>query len=65
MDGPTVTIKTPTDFSTAMGGTISIVSNQIYRPLLIFGVVGVMYFAMCWPLSIYGSKLERRLSVGR
>jgi polar amino acid transport system permease protein len=43
----------------------SIVSNQIYRPLLIFGVVGVMYFAMCWPLSIYGSKLERRLSVGR
>ena len=43
----------------------SIVSNQIYRPLLIFGVVGLMYFAMCWPLSIYGSRLEKRLSVGR
>ncbi|MDW3686008.1 amino acid ABC transporter permease [Cupriavidus sp. CV2] len=43
----------------------SIVSNQTYRPLLIFGVVGVLYFMMCWPLSIYGSKLERRLGVGR
>ena len=43
----------------------SIVSNQIYRPLLVFGVVGAMFFAMCWPLSLYGRMLERRMSAGQ
>jgi polar amino acid transport system permease protein len=42
----------------------SIVSNQIYRPLLVFGVVGAMYFAMCWPLSLWGRNIERRMSAG-
>jgi polar amino acid transport system permease protein len=40
----------------------NIVSNQIFKPLLVFGIVGVMYFAICWPLSLYGSWLERRLA---
>jgi polar amino acid transport system permease protein len=40
----------------------NIVSNQIFRPLLVFGIVGVMYFALCWPLSILGTWLERRLA---
>jgi polar amino acid transport system permease protein len=40
----------------------SIVSNQIFQPLLVFGVVGALYFAMCWPLSLYGTWLERRLA---
>lgn len=40
----------------------NIVSNQTFKPLLVFGVVGAMYFAMCWPLSLYGSWLERRLA---
>jgi polar amino acid transport system permease protein len=40
----------------------NIVSNQIFKPLLVFGIVGAMYFAMCWPLSILGSWLERRLA---
>ena len=42
----------------------SIVSNQIYRPLLVFSVVGAMYFAMCWPLSLLGRRLEQRMSAG-
>ena len=40
----------------------SIVSNQIFQPLLVFGIVGALYFALCWPLSLYGSVLERRLA---
>jgi polar amino acid transport system permease protein len=40
----------------------SIVSNQTFRPLLVYAVVGALYFAMCWPLSLYGSRLERRLA---
>jgi polar amino acid transport system permease protein len=40
----------------------NIVSNQIFKPLLVFGVVGALYFALCWPLSLYGSWMERRLA---
>lgn len=40
----------------------TIVSSQIFKPLLVFGVVGVLYFAICWPLSLYGGRLERRLA---
>lgn len=40
-----------------------IVSNQIFQPLLVFGIVGILYFIICWPLSIYGSRLEAKLAV--
>ncbi|MGV6875026.1 amino acid ABC transporter permease [Pseudochelatococcus sp. B33] len=46
----------------ARAGTI--VSNQIYKPLLVFGVVGAMYFVMCWPLSLWGRRLERQMAAG-
>jgi polar amino acid transport system permease protein len=38
------------------------VSNQIFKPLLVFGIVGMMYFAICWPLSFFGSRLETKLA---
>jgi len=41
----------------------SIIANQIFEPLLVFGIVGGLYFAVCWPLSLYGARLERRLAV--
>ena len=40
----------------------SMVSNQIFKPLLVFGVVGALYFAICWPLSLVGSRLEHKLA---
>jgi len=40
----------------------SIVANQTFRPLLVYAIVGTLYFALCWPLSIYGSRLERKLA---
>ena len=42
-----------------------IVSNQTFKPLIVYGVVGVMYFFICWPLSLCGSRLERRFAVAR
>lgn len=39
-----------------------IVSNQTFRPLLVFGIVGLFYFMLCWPLSLWGSRMERRLA---
>lgn len=43
----------------------AIVSNQIYRPLLVYSVVGAMFFAMCWPLSLLGRRIERRMAAGQ
>jgi polar amino acid transport system permease protein len=40
----------------------SIVSNQIFQPLTVFGIVGALYFLICWPLSLYGAQLERRFA---
>jgi polar amino acid transport system permease protein len=40
----------------------SMVSNQIFKPLLVFGVVGIIYFLICWPLSLYGTRLERQFA---
>ena len=40
----------------------SMISNQIFKPLLVFGIVGVIYFVICWPLSLYGTRLERRFA---
>jgi polar amino acid transport system permease protein len=38
----------------------SIVSNQIFQPLLVFAIVGALYFVLCWPLSLFGARLEHR-----
>ncbi|MHC2316609.1 polar amino acid transport system permease protein [Bradyrhizobium diazoefficiens] len=41
----------------------TIVSNQNFKPLLVLGLVCVLYFAICWPLSLVGAQLERRMAV--
>lgn len=38
----------------------NIISNQIFQPLTVFGIVGALYFLMCCPLTIYGAHLERK-----
>jgi polar amino acid transport system permease protein len=40
----------------------TMVSNQIFKPLLVFGIVGLIYFVICWPLSLYGTRLERQFA---
>ena len=39
-----------------------IVNNTTYNPLLVFGTIGLIYFALCWPLSLASGWLERRMS---
>ncbi|QHP68215.1 amino acid ABC transporter permease [Bradyrhizobium sp. LCT2] len=41
----------------------TIVSNQNFKPLLVLGLVCVLHFAICWPLSLVGAQLERRMAV--
>jgi polar amino acid transport system permease protein len=37
-----------------------IVNNATFQPLVVFGVVGALYFCMCWPLSLWAGRIERR-----
>lgn len=39
-----------------------IVSNQTFMPILVFGVVGAIYFCLCWPLSLYSARLEAKFA---
>lgn len=37
-----------------------IINNATFQPLLVFSVVAVIYFALCWPLSLLAGRMERR-----
>ncbi len=37
-----------------------IINNATFQPLVVFSVVGAVYFALCWPLSLWASHIERR-----
>lgn len=38
-----------------------LVNNATFQPFRVFGVVAVLYFAVCWPLSRAAGRLERGL----
>jgi polar amino acid transport system permease protein len=40
------------------------INTMTFEPLLVFGTVSGIYFAMCWPLSLLSRHLERKLNVG-
>lgn len=41
-----------------------LINNSIFQPFLIYILVAILYFAMCYPLSAWSRKLERKLQVG-
>jgi polar amino acid transport system permease protein len=42
-----------------------IVNNATFQPFLVFICVAVIYFALCYPLSVASRHLERKLNVAR
>ena len=42
-----------------------LVNNATFQPFKIFGVVALVYFLICFPLSRLSRRLERVLHVGR
>jgi polar amino acid transport system permease protein len=42
-----------------------IVNNATFHPFTIFGIVALAYFVICWPLSVYSRRMERRLVTAR
>ncbi|MBC7477210.1 MAG: amino acid ABC transporter permease, partial [Pseudorhodobacter sp.] len=42
-----------------------IVANATFKPFVVYGLVALIYFAMCYPLTMGARYLERRLQVAR
>jgi polar amino acid transport system permease protein len=40
-----------------------VINNATFRPFTIFALVALIYFVICWPLSVYSRRMERRLLV--
>lgn len=45
--------------------TGSMLANATYQPFLVFGLVALGYFALCYPLSAYSRILERKIHGSR
>ena len=43
----------------------TIVTNATFQPLLVYGLVAVIYFVMCYPLTVCAGILERKLAASR
>jgi polar amino acid transport system permease protein len=43
----------------------SMITNAIFAPFTVYGLVALMYFCLCFPLSVYARKLERKMHVSR
>ncbi len=39
-----------------------LLNNSTFRPFQIFGTVALIYFLLCWPLTMLSRRLERRLA---
>lgn len=42
-----------------------VVNNSTFQPFTVFLVIALMYFALCYPLSVASRHFERKLHVGR
>jgi polar amino acid transport system permease protein len=43
----------------------NMISNVTYQPFTVFACVALLYFALCWPISLYAQSLERKLHASR
>lgn len=41
--------------------TGQLIANATFEPFLVYGCVAGLYFALCFPLSLWSQRLERRL----
>jgi polar amino acid transport system permease protein len=41
----------------------NMIANVTYAPFTVFACVGLMYFVLCYPISLYARFLERKMNV--
>ena len=42
-----------------------LVNNTTYEPFRVYGLVALLYFAICWPMSLLAAQLETSLDLRR
>jgi polar amino acid transport system permease protein len=40
----------------------TMITNATFRPFTVYACAALLYFFLCWPLSIYSRRLERQLN---
>jgi polar amino acid transport system permease protein len=40
-----------------------LMTNATFQPMIVYPIVAGLYFALCWPLSLWSQRLERQLRV--
>ncbi len=40
----------------------TMISNATFQPFKVYGLVGLIYFALCYPLSLWSRGLERKMA---
>jgi len=40
----------------------TMITNATFRPFTVYACVALMYFALCFPMSLYSRRLERKLA---
>lgn len=43
----------------------TMITNATFKPFLVYGLVALLYFLLCYPLSLYSQHLERKLYAAR
>ena len=38
-----------------------LMTNATFKPMIVYPIVAVLYFIICWPLSLLAQHLERRI----
>jgi polar amino acid transport system permease protein len=36
-----------------------VIANLSFQPMMVYGLIAVLYFAMCWPMSVLSRHLEK------
>jgi polar amino acid transport system permease protein len=44
--------------------TANIITNATFAPFTVYGAVALIYFVLCYPLTLASRRLERRLATG-
>jgi polar amino acid transport system permease protein len=43
----------------------TMITNATFKPFVVYSCVALLYFALCFPISLYAKGLERKLNVHR
>ena len=41
----------------------TMITNATFKPFLVYSCVALMYFALCFPVSLYARRLERKMNL--